>query len=478
MNAGGGEDLMSDEEVMVFNGLNGSTGDYFFAPADATSIAAVARGETVPVGHLADLREHISSVREPRFAVIEGVDPKNLAEAGWGVVFAADVELGIRDALKPLLDLRREQAGELFCCLTGQDGVRADDTKSSFLARRRVGPGPVDPRKLPYYLLLVGDPTAIRLPLQYQLDVQFAVGRLWFDEVEEYTRYASNVVRAERGNGRAKRLSLFGVRNAGDLATQRSADHLVAPLAAALSGSVCGWQVTSALAADATKERLSTLMGGANTPAVLFTASHGMLLEPGHEDQRAHQGALVCQDWPGPFGHRGEMSPEFYFSRDDLRDETADLTGLIAFHFACFSAGTPQMDEFEQATNAQRKQIAPAAFFGALPLRMLSHPNGALAVIGHVERAWDTSFLWRRAGEQIAVFESTLRRLMEGHPVGNAFEYFGLRYAELASDLQTLLDDEGNGRRRPDAEMAGLWSAMRDARNYVVMGDPAVRTMQ
>lgn len=465
---------MPDDEVVVFNGLNGSTGDYFFAPADATTVAAAARGETVPADHLADLRERVSSVREDRFAVIEGVDPKDLAAAGWGIVFAADVEMGIREALQPLLDLRREQAGELFCCLTGQDGVRADDTKSTFLARRKVGPGPVDPRKLPYYLLLVGDPKAIRLPLQYQLDVQFAVGRLWFDVVDEYARYAANVVRAERGNPRPRRLSLFGVRNPGDLATQRSADHLVAPLETALSGRVRGWEVTSARGAEATKGRLATLMGGPSTPAVLFTASHGMLLESGHEYQRARQGALVCQDWPGPFAHRGELPGEFYFSRDDLRDEAADLTGLIAFHFACYSAGTPQMDEFEKVTNAQRKQISPTPFFGALPSRMLSHPNGALAVIGHVERAWDTSFLWRRAGEQIAVFESTLRRLMDGHPVGNAFEYFGLRYAELTSDLQILLDDERDGLRQPDAEMAGTWSAMRDARNYIVLGDPAV----
>ena len=105
-------------------------------------------------------------------------------------------------------------------------------------------------------------------------------------------------------------------------------------------------------------------------------------------------------------------------SADDIGSD-ARLLGLIAFHFACFGAGTPALDDFAHLQNATtRDTIAPHPFVARLPQRLLSNAKGgALAVIGHIERAWGCSFYGGgRLGRQLQTFQSTLTRLLDGQP--------------------------------------------------------------
>jgi hypothetical protein len=478
--------------LLYTNGIDALTGRPLLPALASGTVAKVASGETLSRDELAELQAKQRQVAGGEDAkthgVIAGIEANDLGQAGWGIVTAAeDVAAlpAIREALARLLALRRAQAGDRYRAYDGELAFSPGDSKNGWLGRAGGEPGPVDPARTPYYLLILASPEKIPFRFQYQLDVQYAVGRLWFDgpdALDRYAAYAQAVVAAETGLlagqpwSLPRKAAFFGVRNEGDIATGLSAEYLVKPLAQYLAADQPSWQVATYMDQQADKAGLARLLGGEDTPALLFTASHGIGFPADHELQRRHQGALLCGDWPGPDGWHQAIPERFYFSADDVADD-ARLLGLIAFHFACYGAGTPRLDEFsDRAGLAERARIAPCDFLAGLPQRLLGHPRGgALAVIGHVDRAWGCSFIWDGFSSQLTAFKSTLKCLAEGQRVGFATEYFNERYADISTMLNAQIEDIKFGAEPDDWELAGLWTANNDAKSYIVVGDPAVR---
>lgn len=488
-------------ETLIFpNGVDAETGAPLLPPLPVETVAALAQGHPIAKAELDELRARVAVLENQRAAhmgVMAGVDSNDLAQAGWGVIFAAEDEAGLpalREALAPLLSLRRAQAGDLYRDETVNPDFcyQPGESMNTWRSRNGGAPGAVDPSRLPYYLLIVGDPQRIPFDFQYQLDVAHAVGRIHFDTLNEYHSYARSVAASEdaaRPLALARSAAFFGARNQFDLATQLSAKHLVSPLADTLGQQLAGWQVQRWLERDASKAQLSRLLGGDSTPAFLFSAGHGMgfkFSENGNPRQRSEQGALICSDWPGA----GPVQDGMRLSADDVPND-ARLLGMIAFFFACYGAGTPQFDEFAIGARQQelldsgaavtgleqhdRIPIAPRPFVARLPQRLLGHPKGgALAVVGHVDRAWGSSFIWEGA-PQLATFESGLTRLLGGARLGPAVEDFNNRYAELSTQLTARVQAIKFKEIVPPEELAGLWTANNDARSYVILGDPAVK---
>ena len=405
------------------------------------------------------------------------VEPLSLASSGWGVIFTKDENSQkAKEALKPLLDHRRSQASLWHPEYYKEIEYKPGETAQWFINQHGGKGGPVDPADgLPYYLMIVGSPEQIPHHFQYHLDLQFAVGRLFFDDPDDYGRYAKSVIEAEKGLHHVRpEATFFAVE--GDETTQLMAEHFVDPLYKHLRTSRPEWNLRQYRRGS--KDELQRLLGGAETPALLMTAAHGLVCESGHDLQKAKQGAILCQE---PF-HGEPLRPEHYFSAADLGCK-ARVHGSVVFLFGCYSAGTPRVGNFPavarraMGNRAHETNVAPEAFVSALAQRLLGHPNGgALAVLGHVDRAWTRSF-GGSSGQGFAHIESLAKNLLDGYPVGSAMDWMHERFAEWSTELTGIMNKYGERPAQPPSsrQVARLWRANNDARNFVVLGDPAVR---
>ncbi len=467
-----------EQRLLVPNGIQFETGEYAYSPATVEEFAAWVRRQPERED-VEDLQLWVKG-RERRLRDRKA-DAGDLSQAGWGIIFAQNDErtFDLLKALRPLLDLRKSQVGikrpHYYRELVSEEGYKAGDTKDAYLRRFGVGPDAVEPAKMPYYLLIVGGPEEIPWDFQYELDIEYAVGRICFDTLAEYERYACQVVAAETEPPKQGRTAaFFAVEHEGDPATELSVRHLAEPLAKRARDQA-GWEVNEAFRQEATKVRLRRLLGGDETPDFLFTASHGMVLRRESAVLQEYQGSIVCREHPGPNRFKGPAPREFFFCANDLCPETERLRGMISFHFACYSAGSPRENDFRYESDAAA-EVAPQPFVARLPQRLLAHPRGgALAVIGHIETAWPSSIEWGGAGQQIQPFEDALDMILQGRPVGEAMEVFGERFARLSVPLAKELQRLRNRGPEDPEYLATLWIACNDARNYIVLGDPAVR---
>ncbi|WP_375759336.1 hypothetical protein [Corallococcus exercitus] len=474
--------IPSLEDPLILNGIDGATGQYLVPPVALPAVAEVAEPRRKEP-YFDAWRKWLGFVpRLLKFDLPYGVPYGDYTQAGWGVVFPASASDALRKSLEPLIAHRgKRMDAARFHVLTYQPG----ETAHQFLRRHGAPLGDVDPTVVPYYLLLVGGPDVIPFDVQHSLSLSHAVGRLSFDSPEEYSRYADSVVAYETGASvpNHRQVSWWGPKHPGDRSTELSADSLVAPLVRGADvddtsflkvpvAAQAGFASRDAIEQAATREwLLDALHGREERPAVLFTASHGVGFKANDPLQLTKQGALLSQDWSG----FGAMAPAHYVAASDIQDD-ARLHGLVAFFFACFGMGTPANDEFPLTPTRKGEALASAPFVSALPRRLLAHPNGgALAVIGHVERAWGFSITPLGVSKPtLQPFHNTLRAIMAGEPVGHALRGFRDRFSNANSALLAHLDTNTSDGKLGPRELLFQWIERNDARNYVVLGDPAV----
>jgi hypothetical protein len=468
----------------------------------STTVVAVQEDEMpIPFGIMAETGEHLPGITESDleridsdagpvqqrgqegaqdFLAISDVDPNDLSQVGWSVLFSKDTPQAVKDALKPLLEHRERQAGRLFKVFDGLSGYQPGDDARKWVERHGAALAVVDPEQgVPLYVTIVGSPEEIPFEFQYLLDSYWCVGRLNFETVDEYRSYAEQVVAYETGATvpHRKRAGIWTVRNEGDRATGLLHKQVALPLvngAATMKpvGQKQGFAIQSMLGDDATKAGLTKLLRGdveGGPPALLFTGSHGVAFKTSDPQRLQKQGALLCQDWPG----FGPATADQMFAAEDLPSD-AKVHGMIHFLFACYGGGCPKFDDFGTEPGVPPRQLGEAAIVARLPQRMLA--SGALACVAHVDRAWAYSFQNSRSAAQVQEFRDVMVRVLQGRTIGDSLDTFNLRWAVLSAELQ----EQQNLRRAFEGQvtnpmLANRWVARNDARNYVVIGDPAVR---
>jgi hypothetical protein len=461
---------MSDE--IYLTGIDATTGKPLIPEIDLDEFYTAIDGErtfreTDKTEQKAIARE-LELKRDPERGLRAKLDPLNLNDAGWGLVYPKGTDPEVIEALDDLVKRRDGQkievAPEFF------------NDAHGFRKFKKEKSGNVDPRYLPYYMLLVGPPGApdgLTFRFQHNLSDVRPVGRVAFARSEQYAAYANKVIEYEKGQvaARQARIDLFSTCT--DEATKSSDRYLIENLLAYMKTHNLAHTVVRGV--DATRPALeAALKSGAS---VLFTASHGLFYpylpenKPALELQKQVMGALLTATWNGKEG----PVPEAAYLAGDHLDPSFDLRGLIVFCFACYSAGAPHIERFAEYYARQPLQIAPTDFVTRLPQKMLE--RGALAFIGHVEKSWGYSFISAGVGADTATYEDLLALLLDGRPVGLAFEEtMTRRYldknGELTDELNLFTQFENGKIDR--ADVLKCWTDRQDARAYIILGDPFV----
>ena len=326
----------------------------------------------------------------------------------------------------------------------------------------------------PHYILIVGGPDRVPFHFQAVLGSVAAVGRLAFDALADLQAYVEKVLRLERERAAKVRRQalLFATDRGRPDPTYYSRRFMADPIAMHVEAQEVPTIILEAEHATA-QALLSELTQ--SHPGIVYTASHGAGLPHATADiQRSLNGAIVC-------------AGDELLSAAEVPDCPV-AEGAVMLQFACFSAGTPAQSDYAHWLGDDRLN-ATADFVAALPSRLLAHPRGPIAFVGHVDLTWIHAFddpddpdagpdgdrAWH---PRLAPFISAVDTLLEPQPVGLAMKKMNERYDVGNAHLAVAFDRQKRGTLPDNPEAYGklvrAFITRSDAQNYLVLGDPAV----
>jgi hypothetical protein len=464
-------------KIMAFG--KDMSGKLLFPPmneeAFAASLALALAGNAQSLRRLTQATgEGVAFRGEISRRVIDAGDP---LQAGWTFLIAKGDPQRERivDALRPLAvhrGMRDPGAPLLF------EGEAEDEwgnwLQDKLFARQLAG------ERVPQYILMVGGADVLPFKLQSVLDTVANVGRVDFDSPAHLGQYVDKLIRLEAAQDPVvkREVVLFGPDGGMSDPTYFSREYMIRPLAEHIADDL-GFRTKALTAHDATKLKLVHALRGAS-PALVYTASHGLGMtgEP-LDRQKQYNGAICCQA-------SGELTLDDLFSADDVPEGEPFLEGAVFFQFACYGYGTPAQSDYAHWLNGVPQRYAEEDFVAALPKRLLAHPRGPIAYVGHLDTAFLHGFtdqnephIAERWHARIQPFVSAVERLLGVQPSGLAMEDMNKRFAVCNALLTGIYDRQQRGSLswtpQSSARFVDNWITRSDAQNYMVFGDPAAR---
>jgi hypothetical protein len=229
--------------------------------------------------------------------------------------------------------------------------------------------------------------------------------------------------------------------------THYSRRYMVEPLIEQVKQDI-GFGTQALLGDTATKGALLEMLRTTKA-ALVYTASHGLADYNGSlERQKSINGAICCQ----PDGSGARFEDELVTATDVPATDEPFLEGAIVFQFACYGYGTPARSGFAHWGVPVPSVNADDDFVAALPKRLLAHPRGPVAYVGHVDIALLHGFddpeapeVLERWHPRLAPFRRAVQSLLERQPVGYALSDLNDRYARTSTQLANTSDRLRNG---------------------------------
>jgi hypothetical protein len=333
---------------------------------------------------------------------------------------------------------------------------------------------------LPGYML-IGD-TFEHIPLEHQfiLNAFAATGRLWLDDAAGIDAYVRKVLAVERGDlaPGSRRVVATPMDDPVTVADYLGIVSEIVPDLAGISGPI------DVLAGP--DLALETLRAAAREAGLLAMYCHGVALD--EEAQARHpdlQGALVLR-----FGSKDD---EGLVTPDDVR-QGPFAPGGVVFSPACLGGGTQANSDYAAWIDPHNlpPYLGATTRASALSRTLLAAPDGPVALVLHFDISMGNNapmFNPLTGGHDLQrdLHGRVLGRLLRGDTVGRATGPFrwgaGAYYAQAIYVFGQMVGHTPyigtSGRRKTIGNFVDSMNMCHvtatDMRNYIILGDPAVR---
>jgi hypothetical protein len=338
----------------------------------------------------------------------------------------------------------------------------------------------------PHYILIIGEPNMVPFLFQSMFDCAASVGRVAFDDLQDLQTYVDKIVNIEKTEkANPKEAIVFAPDYGIQDVTYYTHKFMAKPLANYLQNELKA-NVKTLLGKQATKENLSQSLK-TSKPALVYTAGHGLVAPDSPlSEQKRINGGICCEQ-------TGDNWQDWVFTADDVPgDQESFLEGSIFFQFACYGYGTPAESDYEHWFK-ELSFNSSEDFIAALPKRLLAHPKGPVAYIGHLDTAFLDAFddpnpdpFATKWHNRMSPFVYAVNKLLgEYNPVGISMEDMNKRYNVCNVLLTSYLDEQrrllANGKAINWNDffdkIIDIFILRSDAQNYMVFGDPAARLL-